>query len=308
MTGARFQQEQDKRRQAEYAQADLMKYHKQNDIIRGANISNDRIDIVRRTKRFQQQNAELQRAFEIEKQQKEAEERELLRQQDEQLAKAMADMKSQEYTAMMDARRICAQSEELKHLKALLASARLHKEQNTQMAEAAMLKVQNRVDNREELRRMEEDRQRQEQEEQQAYVRSLEQKDEARRQLQKQMQEKDDVKRLQEVETQKERAQVDAIVEQLRAVDRQKAEDQKRKVAEAQKDIQAYLQQRHAWRLQEAERAQEELRQIQQYQALQEARYQELANKKQAVRLLLRTRNSCCYPLCLLTIRCALLR
>mgnify|MGYP000399457884 CR=1 FL=1 len=251
MTTVAFQQEQNKRRQAEYAQADLTKYHRQNEIIGAANISHDRIDTVRRAKRFQQQNSEMQRAYEIEKAQKEAEERAILRQQEEQLSKAMQEIKDQEYSTLMETRRICAQSEEIKNLKAALASARLHKEQHTQMAEAALLKVQNRVDQSDELRRMEEVRQRQADEEQKAYERALEQKEATRRQLQGQMHERDAARRQHEQEIVKEREQVDAVVAKLRAADQQKVEDQKRKVTQAQREIRDYLEQRQVWRLQE---------------------------------------------------------
>lgn len=205
----------------------------------------------------------------------------MLADQDQQLAAAMAHIKSEEIAREQNHRRICDESEELSSLRALLKAAEMNKARATQLTEKQMIAQNDRERIRHMDREMELDRQ--------AGL-ALEAADLERRQLinmqsrnvlQGQMAERERAKQLAYEQFLKEKAVIDNIVQSIEQDDQAKMAMQLAKQKELQENIRTYLEERAAWRAEEKKRAEYELRKIHEFQALQEARHQELQRQKQ---------------------------
>ena len=279
-----YQAMMEKRRQEENAVSDLSRYHKQNALIKGSNRSDDRVDSVRRQKRLEQTQAEIAQEMAMEQMLRDKEARQLLQEQERRLVDAMAKMNSEQKSKQLGARRVCEQSDELKELRAMLDAARVNKERATQVAQMELSRKQDSQADKVYALQMETDRLRAREEEEANHSRQQENKVEVRRRLQGQMAEREMAK-LQEVEeSRRERERIDAVVREIDEGDRRKMMEEKKRQQALQGDILKYLDQRREWRLQEAERTQEELRRIQEYQRVQETRRADLMQKKKAVR------------------------
>lgn len=87
VTSRLFEQRMDKRIQADRQHEILQNYHKHNQLYSSTNASDERVDTLRRLRKFQQQNQELQQAYQYENAKKEAEQRKMLAEQDAQVTK-----------------------------------------------------------------------------------------------------------------------------------------------------------------------------------------------------------------------------
>lgn len=212
---------------------------------------------------------------------REKEQKALLRQQDEALAAALYDVKSQRVAEETNARRICEESEELKELKEKLRAAKISKVRATQLEERNLVEKQRATHDRAMDVMMENDRQaaldREYEESQRKFFLNLQ----SRSVLQNQIAERQQRKREAYEAFLTEKAMVDEIVRGIEEEDREKMVAQQRKQQELQENIRIYLEERRMWREAERQRAEEELRKIQEYNALQLKRQDELrANKK----------------------------
>lgn len=268
------------RRDAQGVQDALHDFHAENSRVTAVNESDARVDNMRRLRRFQQQNAELSQAYQLEQQLKEKEQRKMLADQDQQLAAAMSHLKSEELAREQQHRRICDESEELTELRARLKAAHMNKARATQLTEKAIIDANHKERNARMESEMEADRQ---------AALALEQAELERRQLinmqsravlQGQMAERELAKQLAYEQFLKEKAVIDSIVASIEADDAAKMQMQLSKQRELQENIRTYLEERALWRAEEKKRAEYELTKIHEYQKLQEARHEELMRQK----------------------------
>lgn len=205
----------------------------------------------------------------------------MLSDQDAQLAAAMSQLKSEELAREQNHRRICDESEELTELRQMLKAAQMNKARATQLSEKALIAQNDAERTRHMEREMELDRQ--------AAV-ALEQQELERRQLinmqsrsvlQGQMAERERQKQLAYEQFLKEKAVVDSIVASIESDDQAKMAMQLAKQKELQQNIRTYLEERAVWRAEEKKRAEYELQKIHEFQAMQEARHEELQRARQ---------------------------
>jgi len=269
------------RREVQHQQDGLLTFAAQNSRSAAINESDARVEAMRRMRTLQVQNAELQQAYTLDAQLREKQQRAMLAEQDEQLAAAMAHLKSEEAAREQSHRRICDESEELSELRALLKAAEMNKARATQLSEKQLIQEQHRAREEHIAREMELDRQ--------AGL-ALEQADLERRQLinmqsrnvlQSQMADKERQKQLAYEQFLKEKAVIDNIVASIAADDAAKLKMQLDKQRELQANIRTYLDERAAWRAEEKKRAEYELKKIHEYQQLQEQRHEELMRARQ---------------------------
>ena len=226
--------------------------------------------------------SQLHQAYTLESQLREKEQRKMLADQDAQLAAAMSHLKSEELAREQNHRRICDESEELTSLRALLKAAQMNKARATQLTEKQLIAENDAQRTRHMDREMELDRQ--------AGL-ALEQAELERRQLinmqsrsvlQGQMAERERAKQLAYEQFLKEKAVIDNIVASIEADDQSKLALQLSKQRELQENIRTYLEERAVWRAEEKKRAEYELRKIHEFQAMQEARHEEMMRLRQS--------------------------
>ncbi len=183
-------------------------------------------------------------------------------------------------------KRICDESDELQALKLKLNAAHLNKARATQMEEKTYIAAQQK-----ELDGLLEQRMAADRATAEAQLFEQKQKElfdnmERRKMLRAQVDHKQKERQAAYEAFLAEKAQVDAVVAGLAEEDNKKRENAMKRKHELQANIQQYLEERRLWRDGERKRAEAELRKIQEYNALQQARYAELlAKKKQNVDL-----------------------
>lgn len=273
----------EERRENEARVATMHHYRDENKRWKANHMSDVRVEKKRRQQRIGQQQDELQTLENYEREEREKQQREILREQDEQLSSALYDMKTQRQAEETNARRICEESEELKELKEKLRAAKISKVRATQLQERALLDRHELTQDRAMDSMMEQDRQaaleREHGEAQRKFFMNLQ----SRSVLQNQIAERQTKKKEAYEAFLREKAMVDDIVKGIEDEDRAKLVAHKKKQEELQTNIRAYLQDRAVWRQAEKERAEAELRKIQEYNARQAERHEEMMQKKQAV-------------------------
>lgn len=262
-------------------QNELSKFHQQNQLIMAVQESDNRVENLRRLRRYQQQNGELLQAYSYESHQREMETRKMLAEQDEQLAAALSHMKNEEFAQDQNKRRICDESEEINELKSMIKAAQLNKARSVQIVERSALEAQQKARERAIEFDMEEDRRIAMKLEQDELERRHLINMQSRKILQGQMAERELRKQLAYEQFLKEKSMVDDIVESIKRDDEAKLKLQLQKQRELQDNIRTYLEERNRWREEEKRKAQEELKKIQEYQKMQEERHKEIMRQKQ---------------------------
>lgn len=242
------------------------------------------VENKRRAQRTAIQQQEMAAVENIERGIRDREQRALLKEQDEQLAAALYDAKSQRVAEETNARRICEESEELKELKEKLRAAKISKVRATQLEERGLLDRQQLTQDRAMDTMMENDRQAALEREHDDAQRKFFLNMQSRGVLQKQIEERQEKKREAYEAFLREKAMVDEIVAGIEQEDRDKMQAHKDKQQMLQDNIRAYLKERAVWRAEEKRRTEMELQKIQAYNALQGKRHAELKAKKAALK------------------------
>jgi len=280
VTARSFEATQAQRRVEQDYNSDLLRYHATNERIRATMQSDDRVETLRRVKRTQAINSELAMMNGAEEAEKDEEMRRELAQQDAALAKALSEMKMEETTTQARVRRVCESSEEIQTLKAQIMAAQLNKARTTQLAEKEYLKQQESMRQAQLDALMEQHRLQQVDTEEAMAKARHESEVERREAIRQQLIEKQRSKQAAYEQFLKDKAVVDQIVQDLANEDQARMEQYRAKQRELQANIQTYLHDRSVWREQERQRAEAELRAIQDFQRLQEQRYQDELRKK----------------------------
>lgn len=276
-----FHDRLDKKRYEQTVREDLTSYQKEQVHLQVQNASEERVDSLRRIRRYQQQNQEFQHEYMIENMKKEQEQRRLLAEQDEQLAAAIAHQKNEKEAEERMIRRIVEESDELIQLRSLLKQAEINKCRATQKVEKEVEKQHLYYQNAQIDATMEVERltalelERQEEERKKGLLLNN------RQILQGQMQEKERQKHLAYETFLKEKSMVDEVVRSINKEEEAKLQKQIQQRLELQESIRQYLDDREIWREEERRRAKEELIKIQQYQLIQEERLIEIQKQKQ---------------------------
>lgn len=261
----------------------MNQYQAANKRITANHHSDVRIEAKRWKHRINQQQEEIAAIEKIEREAEEKAHREILREQDEQLSAAIFDMKSQKLAEETNARRICEESEELKELKEKLRAAKISKVRATQLEERELIERQNLTQDRAMDMMMENDRRaaadREADEAQRKYIVGMQ----SRSVLQNQIAERQTKKKEAYEAFLREKAMVDDIVQGIEEEDKAKMLAQRVKQEELKGNIRAYLEDRESWRQEEKKREEDELKKVQEYNAKQAKRHEEMMVKKKAV-------------------------
>jgi len=280
VTTADFNQRIDRRRAEQESLNQVQGYAAKDSLLRATAESEKRVEALREAKAAQtaQQTRYANALFEQELQRRAAADTSAA--EEAALAKAIHDLELSETAKARITQRVVEESPELQELKKLLAAAQTNKIRQTQLAEKEVIAAQDLMQRRLIDAKMEADRQEalavQREQAQVNHARELDQ----RLALQGQIKERLDRRAAAAEQSAKERAVVDAIMNDMAEEDRAKAEAQAARRRQLQNEIAAYLGQREAWRRQEQARAAEELRKIKEYNALQEQRLDEMRAKK----------------------------
>jgi len=271
----------EKTRQAEAQNKTLRTYHAQNTRYDAAHQSDQRVDTMRRMQRFQRQNEELMTGYTLEQQGREEQLKKTLADQNEQLSAALFDVKTQKEAEETNVRRICEESEELKALHSKLRAAKISRIRATQLAERDAIQIRDEereaaMDAEMEQNRVVADRAEKDAEAARAiaYAQSMQV-------LQDQIAHRQKAKKAAYESFLKEKAMVDEIVQGIEREDRAKQQAMLSKQKELQDNIRMFLAERKAWREVERQKAEEELRKIKEYNLLQEERHRKLSAQKQ---------------------------
>lgn len=161
-----------------------------------------------------------------------------------------------------EVQKVREESEELRWLQEKLRAAEMNMQRKLQLDEKAMIKERNAAETQHYDTMMEEQRlaliARIEQEEANRRANNIKQ----RKVLQEQMDEKVDLQEQARLEYERERAQIDAVVERINMEDAAEFQRKKEKQAETQEYIKHFLKEQDAFRQAEADRLAEEERQI----------------------------------------------
>lgn len=271
----------DKQRALE-AKATVLHNHVQtNKRYEGQNGQEERVEQRRRQLRYKQQNSELMTGYAIEQAARDEYQRKVLREQDESMAAAIFDMKTQQTAAEINARRICEESEELKELKEKLRAAKISRARAVQLEERNLMQQQSHAEDLAMDQMMERERQQSEQRAYEEENRRLTMNHQRKAVILNQIAEKETAKKQAYEEFLREKAMVDEIVRGIEAedVEKMKAADNRRR--ELQDSIRNFLAEREIWKEEEKARVQAELDQIAEYNKQQGKRHAEMmANKK----------------------------
>jgi hypothetical protein len=237
--------------------------------------SDERVGALRRQRRFQQQNDELEMEEIYRQRTHLEEERQVLADQDNRLAAALFAQKNATEARQAQERRICDQSDELKELRAKIEAARLSKARDAQVIqrdirrkreqtlETALdkdqLKMFMGVKSREGDINAELERK----------------KNESKQDLLSQIQDNERRKHDAYLQYMHEKREVDEVVAKLEASDRIKAAQEAEKQAAAKREIQLYLQQREQIKLERKQEQEADVERDRQHQIFMEQRHQE---------------------------------
>lgn len=282
VTVQQFESRMNQRRVAEAQQGELERFRSANTRLAANNQSDDRVDTLRRQRRQQAQNAELQRGYAIEQSIRENQQRELLRTQDQELAAAMAKMNATQRAKETNERRLCDDSEELKELKAQLKAAQMNKMRATQIAEKQLIHEQNVTREAMVDAVMEQERRAALEAEYEAELERIQANLARKAGLAEQMREQEKQREQAYQEFLKEKQQVDDIVRSVEEEDRAKAHAHAQKQAELQQSIRQYLADNQRYKDEERQRTEAENQKIAEYNALQEQRLKEAQAVKKA--------------------------
>lgn len=261
-------------------QDEMRKYQHSNTTLRANAESDTRVANLRRIKKVQDQQLEIQAGQINDSQNDQANRLKSLSLQDASLSVALNEYNQKKASEELVQRRIIKDSPELQELKVLLQAAQMTKIRATQMAEGNLIKKQNQT--REALldQKMEHDRQMairaQFEEEQRRHVMGLQ----ARTVLQRQIKEREDQKQEAFEQFLRDKKICDNIQQAMAAEDRARMMNTKARQQELQGNIKSFLQERREWREEERRRAEEELRKIKEYQMMQQRRLDDLNTKK----------------------------
>lgn len=282
ITAQAYRQRTLNQREEEYHVRDIHEYHNRDSLAKASEASERRVAALRRTRRMQQQNDEMRIGGMLDNNNARHKEAAILSEQDNRLAKVLFAKKQAKKAAELNARRICEQSDELKELKAKLEAAKLSQMRLKQVEiRSARLEQERNVDRQLDAmmiqqRFMQPDTK----EEELAQAQAL--KDKARVDLEKQIAAKQYYRDLEKQRQAYEKDQVDQVVAKLRQKDAAKAAHAHAKQQKLIADTQMYIEQRRAHKLQEQQDLAAEMKKIEDHQAFQQQRYDELMAQKKA--------------------------
>jgi hypothetical protein len=240
----------------------------------------DHIDAKRRTQAIHSASTKYRMEETMQQHELMQTQRNSLVKQDDALADALQGLEQKRISELAYAKRVCEESAEINELKAQLEAAKINKIRETQLREREL--IQRQETRREKLieEQMERDRAAAAEQENQDIARRTFLHIQGRKVLEQQIEDKK--YRNEEAVQQhlKERAQVDEIVARIQQEDYAFAQRKQQQTREFFAAAKAFLAERESSRLAEFQRAQEELRKIEQYQQLQEARLRDLESKK----------------------------
>lgn len=280
VTSKDFDQRMEKRRAEKDHHDELTRYSTSNTLLRANAESDSRVANLRRIKKIQDQQIEVQQGQILDAQTDQTNRLKTLGMQDAALSTALYDFNQQRVSQELNYRRVVKNSPELNELKTLLQAAQMTKIRATQMAEQTLMKKQ--AQTREALldQKMEHDRQSairsQFEEEQRRHVIGLQ----ARNVLQRQIKEREEQKQEAFEQFQRDKKICDNIQQAMMAEDRARQMNLKARQAELQTNIKGFLQERREWREEERRKAEEELQKIREYQMMQQKRLDDMNTKK----------------------------
>lgn len=271
----------DKQRALE-AKTQVLHHHVQtNKRYEGQNGQEERVEVKRRQQRYKQQNSELMTGYAIEQAAKDEYQRKILREQDDSMAAAIFDMKTQTSAAEINARRICEESEELKELKEKLRASKISRARAVQLQERDLMQQQKFAEEMAMDSMMDRERKQSQKRAEEEEMRRLTMNHQRKAVILNQIAEKETAKKQAYEEFLREKAMVDEIVRGIEAEDQEKQMLADKRRSELQANIRSFLAERQIWKEEEKARVQAELDQIAEYNRQQGKRHAEaMATKK----------------------------
>lgn len=263
-----------RRREEQNLHKDIQDYRNRNSTLMANNQSDARVERMRQQRRLNQQNAELAMVHSIEEEIRNQEKRRILAEQDEALTEIIAKQKKERLSEQANRRRVCEEADELKELRALLRAARLNKERETQQAESRFIVQQRQEKERELEEKIEAERKRQDRDDHESIIRAEQLKQTTAAALEQQMREKEMRKQKAYEQFLAEKAAIDDVVRGMHQTDLRKQQEVAAQRAQLKNDIQHYLHLRRKWQEEEKRKEMEENDKINQYNRLQEQRFE----------------------------------
>lgn len=255
-------------------------YTKENNRLLASNISDERVDTLRKLKNLQHSNAELQSIHDQQAKQKRLHEQQKLYEQNELLVNSISELKQQQLSDQTTRKTIIDRNQELIQLKLQLKNAEVNMIRCTQIAERELHYQQHRENELRMDAEIERDRQLAIQLEQQYQHQAALDSKLNKQIIQSQIDDKIKLQQEQYDIFLHEKQLVDDIVDSIAREDKLKQQKAQQQRHELQRSIAEYLHERSAWRAAERARLQSEMYEIEQYQLMQQQRQNTLLQQK----------------------------